>query len=269
MSNFTICNRVVGRAAFLIMCILLAQLNSLTLAQAISTADLERIGRRIWQNECNGSVRGLTSWNSGEDFASLGIGHFIWYPAGQSGPFEESFPRLLEYYRQAGVTMPAWLQQTRGSPWTDRASFQRDHASVRQQELRDLLARTVAAQTQFIIARLDAAVPRMQAAAGRSSAHVAKNMQLLRTSAAGNFAMIDYVNFKGEGLQPSERYNGEGWGLLQVLMEMQPCDASSAPRAFANAAKRVLARRVKNSPPARKEQQWLQGWSNRCETYAR
>ena len=29
--------------------------------------------------------------------------------------------------------------------------------------------------------------------------------------------MIDYVNFKGDGLKPTERYKGEGWGLLQVL----------------------------------------------------
>ncbi|PYK40467.1 MAG: hypothetical protein DME60_07965, partial [Verrucomicrobia bacterium] len=44
------------------------------------------IGKRIWQNECNGTVAGLTSWNEGENFASLGIGHFIWYPKGQRGP---------------------------------------------------------------------------------------------------------------------------------------------------------------------------------------
>ena len=60
----------------------------------LSPAQLQRVGQRIWQNECAGSVAGLTSWNAGEDFASLGIGHFIWYPAGRRGPFEESFPQL-------------------------------------------------------------------------------------------------------------------------------------------------------------------------------
>src|ERR1700720_3277507 len=66
-------------------------------AQSIHLSDLqaERIGRRLWENESGGTIAGLTAWNLGEDFASLGIGHFIWYPAGKRGPFAESFPPLL------------------------------------------------------------------------------------------------------------------------------------------------------------------------------
>ena len=52
----------------------------------LSPAETRRIGNRIWQNECGGTVAGLTSWNAGENFASLGIGHFIWYPKGRRGP---------------------------------------------------------------------------------------------------------------------------------------------------------------------------------------
>ena len=98
---------------------------------------------------------------------------------------------------------------------------------------------------------------------------VEKNMTLLRESAAGNFALIDYINFKGDGLNPKERYRGEGWGLLQVLMLMKPADAASAPPAFAEAAKTVLGLRVRNSPPERGEQRWLEGWRNRCDAYAK
>ena len=57
-------------------------LPSIHAAPPLGDAQLERIGKRIWSNECNGTVDGLTSWNTGENFASLGIGHFIWYPAG-------------------------------------------------------------------------------------------------------------------------------------------------------------------------------------------
>ena len=32
--------------------------------------------------------------------------------------------------------------------------------------------------------------------------------------------LIDYVNFKGEGVLETERYRGRGWGLLQVLEGM-------------------------------------------------
>ena len=44
--------------------------------------NVQELGQRIWKNECAGSVQGLVSWNEGEAFPSLGIGHFIWYPAG-------------------------------------------------------------------------------------------------------------------------------------------------------------------------------------------
>src|SRR6202790_22798 len=86
----------------------------------ISDSQAERIGRRLWQNESGGSVAGLTAWNSGEDFASLGIGHFIWYPANHRGPFEESFPLLLEYLTSSGLTLWPWLKRSGACPWSDR-----------------------------------------------------------------------------------------------------------------------------------------------------
>jgi hypothetical protein len=64
----------------------------------ISPADAQRIGKRIWRNECGGTISGLTSWNAGENFASLGIGHFIWYPKGQRGPFERVSQNLLALF---------------------------------------------------------------------------------------------------------------------------------------------------------------------------
>lgn len=238
-------------------------------ARGLGDAELQRIGKGVWQNECAGTIEGLTSWNTGENFASLGIGHFIWYPAGVEGPFEESFPKLVAWYQQRGVAVPGWLSPKADCPWPDRASFLADANGKRQKELRALLAATVKEQTLFIIARLDQATPRFTSAAGKQSARVQRNIALLRQSEAGNFALIDYVNFKGEGLNPKERYEGQGWGLLQVLMDMEPADAASAPAAFAAASKRVLTRRVSNSPAARGEKRWLPGWLNRCQAYAR
>jgi len=75
------------------------------------------------------------------------------------------------------------------------------------------------------------------------------------------------VNFKGEGVSPAERYNGQGWGLLQVL-ETMPTSGKALPE-FSKAADIVLTRRVKNSPPARNEAKWLPGWRNRLSTYTR
>src|SRR5438067_13795432 len=73
-----------------------------------SKSELDQIGRKVWRNECNNSVEELTAWNLGEDFASLGIGHFIWYPAGKRGPFEESFPKLVSFAEARGEPFPAW-----------------------------------------------------------------------------------------------------------------------------------------------------------------
>src|SRR5574337_1281959 len=76
----------------------------------LSKAEALRIGRKVWRNECGGTISGLTSWNEGENFASLGIGHFIWYPEGNRGPFEESFPKFLTFAASRGIELPDWLR---------------------------------------------------------------------------------------------------------------------------------------------------------------
>lgn len=234
---------------------------------ALSGGELDRIGKRIWKSECGGTVEGLTSWNAGEEFPSLGIGHFIWYPSGYQGPFEESFPKLLAWYRERGVGLPEWLEQARGCPWPTRAAFIKDHDGARQKQLRALFSNTIREQVLFIIHRLHESTPQYREAAGRAWPRVERNLALMEASAAGNFDLIDYINFKGTGLNPKERYKGEGWGLLQVLMEMEAPDAGSAPAAFGVAATRLLERRVANSPPERGEKRWMQGWRNRCAAY--
>lgn len=228
----------------------------------LAPAQLDKVGQRIWQNECGGTVAGLTSWNAGEDFASVGIGHFIWYPAGRRGPFEESFPPLAAWMHSRGVAMPAW---TRGPcPWNSKAAFEADRNGPRLSELRQILSRTVGLQTEFIRMRMQRALPKMLAASSRPAV-VKASFEALQTTPEGTFCLIDYVNFKGEGTSPAERYNGQGWGLLQVLEGMR----QPTPAAFAESAKAVLARRVQNAPPARKEQRWLAGWQNRCDGYKR
>jgi hypothetical protein len=233
-------------------------------ALALSDAELERIGKRVWQNECGGTRDGLTSWNSGEDFASLGIGHFIWYPPGADGPFEESFPKLAKFLSSRGAKTAAWMNGD--CPWKTRAEFQADFRSARMNELRDLLASTVKLQSEFLAERMRAALPKMlDAADGKSRERVKANFQRLLSSGAGTFALIDYVNFKGEGTNPKERYDGQGWGMLQVLETMDTEGPAAA--AFGRAAAQVLERRVKNSPPARNEAKWLPGWKNRVRAY--
>ncbi|VVM05617.1 hypothetical protein [Methylacidimicrobium tartarophylax] len=232
---------------------------------ALLPSQADAIGRRLWQNESGGTLFGLTAWNAGEDFASLGIGHFIWYPSGMGGPFEESFPQLLQFLERRGVALPGWLAQARSCPWPDRRAFLAAADSSRMRELRSLLAKTVGEQTRFAIERLEGSLPKMLAAAPEGDrARVERNFQALEASPGGLFALVDYVNFKGDGAFSTERYRGEGWGLLDVLQAMEPGPALPS---FRRAARSVLERRVRNAPPGRQEGRWLRGWLNRVDGY--
>lgn len=236
-------------------------------SQTIHLSDVEanKIGWRLWQNECGGTFAGLTSWNSGENFASLGIGHFIWYPAGQRGPFEESFPPLVSYLKGSGVKLPEWLTNSHGCPWPDRSAFLADLHSSRLEELRAILAKTVSLQARFAANRLEAALPKMLAAAPVTAQdQLRKNFYRVADAFGGMYPLVDYVNFKGEGTSPTERYQGEGWGLLQVLSTMQE---GPALEQFTIAAEQVLTRRVHNAPPDRHEERWLPGWLSRVRSY--
>ena len=238
-------------------------------AVRLNAAQKAAIGRKIWQNECAGSVSGLTTWNAGEEFPSLGIGHFIWYPAGFNGRFEESWPLFVAFAKQQGAKPPAVALERR-SPWQSKAEFQQDFKGPRLTALRAWLAETVTLQTDFIIARSRAALPKILAAApARDKARIEANYRKVATTPHGTYALIDYVNFKGDGTVATERYNDQGWGLLQVLGGMKEVPAGAPAAAeFAASAKRMLSRRIANSPPARGEQRWEKGWHNRCATYA-
>ncbi len=236
----------------------------------LTASQKSTIGRKIWQSECAGSIAGLTTWNAGEEFPSLGIGHFIWYPAGFKGRFEESWPQFAAFARQRGANLPPMALEAH-SPWTSKAEFQAEFKGPRLTTLRTWLAGNVTLQTDFIIARSRAALPKILAAAPASEkARIEANYQKVAASSQGTYALIDYVNFKGDGTQASEKYNGHGWGLMQVLGGMKEVPAGAVAAAeFAASAKRMLSRRIANSPPARGEKRWEEGWHNRCNTYGK
>ncbi|MDQ6764628.1 MAG: hypothetical protein M3Z22_00780 [Verrucomicrobiota bacterium] len=239
----------------------------------ISRAQAQSIGKKVWQNECGGTVSGLTSWNSGENFASLGIGHFIWYPKGIRGPFAESFPQLAAFIVRGGGKLPAIVashQQT-GCPWANRGDFLTAAQSPEMNSLRQFLAATVDLQANFLLERLQDSLPKMLAAAsGPQRANVQQQFARVATTPQGCYALVDYVNFKGEGLLETERYRGEGWGLLQVLQGMAGSETgTAAAREFSESARAVLSKRVQNSPPANNEARWLAGWLQRVASYGK
>lgn len=243
-----------------------------TFALNLSNNQSKLIGQLIFQNECTSKITCLTSWNKGENFASLGIGHFIWYPKGVSESkkrFDESFPKLLTWMQEKGVEIPAWLRKIQGNPWVNRKHFEIEKNTPRVKSLRNFLLETRYFQIEFMKNRLNHALPSMLIhISPEKRPHIRQQFQHVANSPMGFYALIDYVNFKGEGIKHSERYQGLGWGLLQVLEHMQSTESGMhAMQNFSASAAFILTRRVHLSPASRHEERWLPGWKKRVQTY--
>jgi beta-N-acetylhexosaminidase len=234
---------------------------------SLSIQDAHAIAEKIWKNECAGSIEGLTCWNQGENFASLGIGHFIWYPFGKKEHFQESFPALLAFLKQQGISIPSFLDNSQGCLWNSRESFYENINSPEMVSLRQFLFNTRDLQAIFIVKKLDSVLPSMlKSAPEEQRQHLEKTFARLQVNPQGLYALIDYLNFKGAGTAASESYNGKRWGLLQVLQGI-PDTSRDVVADFVSSAKEVLTQRIEHAPVERNEQRWLKGWLNRVETY--
>ena len=236
---------------------------------SISKAELNIVAEKIFQNEAGGKKDELVYWNTGENFPSLGIGHFIWYKQGQRGRFAESFPQLVAYYKSKNVKLPKIIEDNEYAPWENREELFKLKAAGNKDiaELTDFLYNTKDIQVSFIFERLENSLEKMLEIADNPE-NVKKQFYRVAKSPNGLYPLIDYVNFKGEGTTRTETYKGDGWGLLQVLENMKGTETGKAALIeFSNSAKFVLERRVKNSDPEKNEKKWLAGWLNRCDTY--
>ena len=209
--------------------------------------------------------------HSSSEGLSLGIGHFIWYPAGKKGPFEESFAEFLVYLEEKNKQLPAWLTEGPEShcPWKDRLDFMRDSGSVRALDLRKFLLETKTEQIAFLIKRLQEALPTMVKNVPEADREqITRQFYRMARTPAGVYALVDYINFKGLGVVPTERYRGQGWGLAQVLGGMTgEEDGVAALEEFVRTAEGLLTERVNNAPVERNEVRWLPGWKNRVNSY--
>ena len=266
------------------------------LVSALNKEQLDWLGQRIFINECAGQLRCLTSWNEGENFPSMGIGHFIWYQSGQQAPFEETFPALLAHLQGAGVDLPLWLLSNRSctnqpndisncnilqsttsltnfdkqpnSPWKTREAFLADIDSLHLSDLRKLLQSTFSLQVEFIFERFKLTLPKILEQSKPSERKILKTKIRSIANAHppyGQYALIDYLHFKGAGVLKSETYNKQGWGLLQLLNMLPEKQPSLLD--FVEAGEMLLRQRVANSPTERNESRWIKGWISRLRTY--
>jgi hypothetical protein len=244
----------------------------------LSEALAKRVGHQVWLNETGGNRNAITSWNAAEDFASLGIGHFIWFPKGLNSKFQESFPGMIAFLRERGARPPKWLDVSPipPCPWRTKLEFKKAFNSPKMIELRNYLLETVGLQTQFLVVRMEKALSKILNGlpVQREREHVEEQFSRVVAASKDLYPLIDYINFKGEGVNPSEtfpsRQTGEpqGWGLAQVLLAMTGSsnDPTVVLGEFADAAGFALKRRVANNP---RDKRWLTGWLKRTETYRR
>lgn len=242
----------------------------------LSQKQADYIAQKVWQNEGAGLDKYLIWWNKGEDFASLGIGHFIWFPKDHTERFREVFPMVVAFIQQKGVKMPSWLTPYSDFPWQSKAAFfeAKKKKTQRYKELFAFLKATMPYQAEFMADRLSKALPQMletiddtkKAELIKRRFYEVMHNQDDSVNERGLYVLLDYTNFKGEGTLKSERYKGQGWGLLQVLEHMDDKEPNKQ-KAFAQSASRMLDRRIKNSPPKRGEERWRQGWNKRLDTY--
>lgn len=227
---------------------------------------LDRVADLIYKNEASGKKENLIVWNNGEEFLSLGIGHFIWYPEEHSEIFRESFPELQEFLVLRGYILPSFLNNVH-APWKDKNDFIAAKATPEFKAALDFLHDTRYVQMELITMRAEKALDAILTKTKRPE-EVKKAFYDVFNSPFGAYPIIDYVNFKGEGIKESEVYNGQGWGLLQVLEHMVDNTKEISPvEKFIEGGKFVLQRRVDSSPPERNEKKWIPGWFARMDTY--
>ncbi len=236
-----------------------------------ASPNLHEVADRLFRNETQGDARKLLRWNAQENFADLGLSHLIWYPANKRGRYTETFPPFLQYVQANQVPLPTWLAQrpADGGPWADKAAFERAQNDPQMVELRNFLQKTLHLQAAFMADHLRRNLPNMTAQLpAEQRQRVMENFQIMEKSPGGLYPILDYTLFQGDGANPNDRYRGQGWGLIQVLQNMERVNPGTGALAeFMRAANDTLVARVANAPPERREARLLTTWEERVRTY--
>ena len=275
---------------------------------------LKKLSEALYKNEADCKNHNLTHWGKHEEFPSLGLPHAIWYGKTTSKKYQEQFPELIGYIRKnlklsEQISWPAILQKSPlpPAPWASQAEFaeikkislaiedvkdslqlttiQKKQSALYKDayalfELRNFLSnpRILQLQAQFVIEKTFLSLHRILAASHSESPEGAqllyRKIQFLLNSPEGVLSVVDYLNFKGEGLKPSERttIGKHPWGLKTVLETMPTSDLANVNTHFTQAALCSLQRVAHysgsaDSPTQLQRYAWLNGgWKTRIES---
>ncbi|MBU4485613.1 MAG: hypothetical protein KKD38_01670 [Candidatus Delongbacteria bacterium] len=226
--------------------------------RTITADEFRLIGIKLFSNECASKKEYLVWWSPKEEFPALGIGHFIWLPAGKKFPFVEQFPELIAFYLKKREPVPEFILRHKftGCAWKNREELDSD---PQKPAFIEWLYSTMNVQAVFIIFKAMDSINEIL-----DFNPQAKNaLNALSLTPEGRFAVVDYLNFKGTGLDKEEQIKDEGWGLLQVLEGMKKHDLEN----FIISASETLTRRVNNYTDERNDLSFLKGWLKRLESY--
>lgn len=230
---------------------------------------MTELGDKIWYNESNyqpDRIDLMTFWNKTEPFPSIGIAHFIWPPSTYKGTFSSGrFHLVIEFLHKNDANVPKWLLNQRYCPWETREKFYAAMDSKKMNELQHFLCETKAIQAKYLLERLKKFYLEL---VQQHETQAVKVFNKVLNTANGPYILVDYINFKHEGTNPKERYNGKGWGLLQVLKNINGAQLIVSPeKAFVDSARYCLMRRMRNSKNPKFERSWLPNWFDRLDSY--
>ncbi len=244
--------------------------NEGTLEINVTSEQVHIIAEETYNNECSSNPENLLFWNKKEDFPSLGIGHFIWFPTNFKAPHVEGFRDFLTFLESKKYPLPVWLQGKPACPWTSRDQFYAALLSKDSKilELKEIIMDTMDLQAEFMVLRFETTASEIYKHLSTNKRAQQAFINLTKTP-QGLYALIDYLNFKGSGLIDTETYNGQGWGLVDVLKKMSQSPAChyQPEKTFSQAAIEVLRQRAFSSPQGR-DKTFLEGWIKRCRTYS-
>lgn len=222
---------------------------------------------KIYTNETGGNPDNLIYHNPKEGFCSIGIGHFLWFTDSTKAAFKETFPALLTemngtdgvFFDEVNTTIPdkcPWKSQTevdsaKATPLYKKLFAGLTSTKGKQLQVKYMAFRAAEALDEIII----------------KDKEMSSVIEQLLADDKGTYAVIDYVNFKGNSAS-GEDYNGHTWGLDTVLAVMPSDTTIPLMRRFEIAAETTLEARVREAKVLGKdESMFLPGWKKRIETY--
>jgi hypothetical protein len=257
-------NRFFSLLNILLICFLLVVLtpsicfssSNFNFQEIITESHIQKIKNNLILRELGRN--GLIDWNPTEDFASLGIMHATW-GGEKTIKHGNTFSKFVIFSKSKGISIPMFLNNSLENPWKSRSDFFASKYSfdIRMQELQIFLNNTVDLQVEFLIDRVLSCLTLFLNQLDSYSYEKIALKQLI-SSSDGLLAVIDYINFKGEG-----DFNDESkWGLFNVLSHMKNFADKAPLDSFINSAKLILKLRHP------KYNLYANGWNSRLESYA-